>query len=161
MALATALAPAPQVERSAVPAPVLDPARAPSPAARLRVPTGRTKGGPVGVSHHPAARPAPAPAPAQLTCRGVVLCWVAAAVSVVVIAFGFGQGMQSATPALAGAQSVTVQSGESLWEVAQQVNPGVDPRVTVAAIRQANGLGSGAIVQPGTTLAVPVYAQGR
>jgi LysM repeat protein len=84
-----------------------------------------------------------------------------AALSIVGIAFGLAHGMQTSAPDVLGTQAVTVHSGESLWALAQQVNPGVDPRVTIAAIRDANGLGSASIVQPGTTLAVPVFGSQR
>lgn len=150
MALATTLAPAP------VHAPAPSPgSRAVAPRARpRRMPPRRAKLGPVGSSHHVA----PERSPVQLTRRGVVACWLAAIVSMGVIAFGFFQGLQPSTPAVAGAQSVTVESGASLWDLAKQVNPDVDPRVTIAAIREANGLDPAAVVQAGTTVAVPVYA---
>lgn len=161
MALATALAPAPTaaatVERSPASTPVYGPVRESSRTSRRRVRPRRPKVGPVGGSHHPSAPLGRA----RLTRRGVVLCWVAAALAVVVMAFGLAQGLQTATPATTGAQSVTVESGGSLWSIAQRVNPGVDPRVTIEAIRQANGLDVSAEVQPGATLSVPVYTPAR
>jgi hypothetical protein len=117
----------------------------------------RPKVGPVGLSHH-ASRHVP---PARLTRRGAVLCWMLAALATVDMVFGLFHGLQSSTPSVVGTQAVTVHPGESLWALAQHVNPGVDPRVTIAAIRDANGLGSVSIVQPGTTLAVPVYESAR
>lgn len=50
---------------------------------------------------------------------------------------------------------VVVQPGQTLWELARRVAPGVDPRTTVAQIRELNSLPS-ATVMPGQRLAVPV-----
>ncbi|MEO7722535.1 MAG: LysM peptidoglycan-binding domain-containing protein [Pseudolysinimonas sp.] len=52
-------------------------------------------------------------------------------------------------------QYVTVESGESLWQVAQAVAPTADPRDVVANILSLNDLNSGE-VQPGQRLAIPV-----
>ncbi len=49
---------------------------------------------------------------------------------------------------------VTVESGESLWQVAQAVAPTADPRDVVANILSLNDLSSGE-VQPGQRLAIP------
>jgi hypothetical protein len=51
-------------------------------------------------------------------------------------------------------QYVTVEPGESLWQVAQSVAPGADPRDVVADILNLNDLSSGE-VQPGQRLAIP------
>lgn len=166
MALTATVAPAtvPSSPRPGglAPSPSAVPGRPASRPRRREAPRRRTKAGPVGVSHRAPARPDPARSTrARLTPRGVLACWLAAIAAVVVATFGFAHGMGSTTPVVAGAQSVTVQAGGSLWDVARQVNPDVDPRVTIAAIRQANGLGPAELVQPGTTLAVPVYAERR
>jgi hypothetical protein len=49
---------------------------------------------------------------------------------------------------------VTVQPGESLWQLAQSVAPSADPRDVVADIQNLNNLSSGDI-QPGQRIAVP------
>lgn len=49
---------------------------------------------------------------------------------------------------------VVVQPGESLWKIAQAVAPQADPRATITAIRDLNGLGGNAVV-PGQALIVP------
>ncbi|GAA1353546.1 LysM peptidoglycan-binding domain-containing protein [Falsarthrobacter nasiphocae] len=59
----------------------------------------------------------------------------------------------SAAPSVA---VVTVEPGESMWEVAQRTNPGTDPREVVAAIVEANGLASSAL-EPGQELSVPLF----
>ncbi len=149
MALATALPPTVVPTREKAAPPRQRPRRAAQPR--------RVKLGPVGVGHHVPVEPAPA----RLTRRGVLACWLAGFVAVGVIAFGLTQAFQPVAPAVVGAQTVTVLPGQSLWSVATQVNPNVDPRVSIGAIRQANGLGSTSIIQPGSELSVPVYAGQR
>jgi LysM repeat protein len=51
-------------------------------------------------------------------------------------------------------KSWVVQPGETLWSVAQHVEPGADPRETVLRIEQLNGLTS-ADVTVGQHLVVP------
>jgi LysM repeat protein len=54
---------------------------------------------------------------------------------------------------------VTVQQGESLWQLAQQVAPSADPRDVVADIARLNNLSSG-VIQPGQRIAIPAqYAR--
>lgn len=68
----------------------------------------------------------------------------------------------SALPALSGASSpgvaavteVTVGAGDSLWSIAQQADPGADPRTAVQRIRTLNGLQSDAVSE-GVVLKVP------
>jgi hypothetical protein len=96
------------------------------------------------------------PAQMRLTRRGLVASWVVAALSIAVTIFGLASGLQSSAPAQVGTQSVVVQPGETLWEVARAVNPGVDPRVTIAAIRGENAL-DGAVLAPGARLLVPTF----
>ena len=56
-------------------------------------------------------------------------------------------------------QYVTVESGDSLWSVAERVAPNADPRDVIADIVSLNGLDS-AVVSPGQQLAVPAkYAK--
>jgi LysM repeat protein len=51
-------------------------------------------------------------------------------------------------------QHVTVASGETLWQIAQDVAPTADPRDVIAAIVQLNNM-QGASVQAGQSLAIP------
>lgn len=69
-------------------------------------------------------------------------------------------GALQATVAIAGStaasvdfDTVTVQQGQSLWQIAETVAPGVDPREVVAEIELLNSL-TGSI-QPGQQLAIP------
>ena len=59
---------------------------------------------------------------------------------------------------VAVAERVTVRPGETLWEIAERARPGVDPRQTIARIRDMNGLTS-SVAQAGQVLLVPGAAQ--
>lgn len=97
----------------------------------------------------------------RLTRRGLLATRLVAVATLLLIGFGFAQGAVPARPASVGTQVVTVLPGESLWSVAQQVNPTADPRVTIEAIRELNDLGSGASVRSGSELMVPVFGNAR
>lgn len=66
-------------------------------------------------------------------------------------AIGAAAGTQGSTATF---QYVTVDPGESLWQVAETVAPTADPREVVADIVNLNNLGSGE-VQSGQRLAIP------
>lgn len=51
-------------------------------------------------------------------------------------------------------QYVTVESGDSLWSVAERIAPNADPRDVIADLVSLNGLES-SVVSPGQQLAVP------
>ena len=51
-------------------------------------------------------------------------------------------------------RTVTVQPGETLWQIARDVRPNADPRETVARIQELNGLTT-ATVWAGQPLIVP------
>ncbi|HET8868607.1 MAG TPA: hypothetical protein VFM87_09785 [Agrococcus sp.] len=55
-------------------------------------------------------------------------------------------------------EHVTVMPGQSLWQIAQSVAPGADPRDVIAEIEMLNGI-AGAI-QPGEQLAIPAHYTG-
>ena len=50
---------------------------------------------------------------------------------------------------------VTIGQGDSLWAIAESLDPQGDPRVMVDEIIRLNGLGD-AVVEPGQRLALPV-----
>lgn len=66
-------------------------------------------------------------------------------------AIGAAAGSQGSTATF---QYVTVETGESLWQVAEAVAPTADPRDVIADILSLNNLSSGE-VQPGQRLAIP------
>jgi len=100
-----------------------------------------------------AARRVPAQ-PVRLTRRGrltVVLLLLA----VLVVGLSVGMVSQAAGPSRPHVQpTVTVQPGESLWQVAVRVAPGADPRLVVDELVRANHL-PGATVVAGQQLVVP------
>jgi hypothetical protein len=66
-------------------------------------------------------------------------------------AIGAAAGTQGST---ASYQYLTVEPGESVWQVAQSIAPTADPRDVIADILSLNNLSSGD-VQPGQRLAIP------
>ncbi len=104
-----------------------------------------------------AAQPS-VPAPTgrlRLTRRGravlvllfVTLCFVA-------FSLGRTSSQASTTPIGPATRAVTVEPGQTLWQIAETVAPGADPRDTVDRIRELNGMSS-APVRAGQRLIVP------
>jgi len=95
----------------------------------------------------------------RITRRGRAVVTLLIAVPLAIAAAVTGIG---AIEAAAGTQStvgtsfqyVTVESGESLWQVAETVAPKADPRDVIAGIVSLNNLGSSE-VQAGQRLAIP------
>jgi hypothetical protein len=106
----------------------------------------------------------------HLTRRGRVVFTTLAAIPLIVGALGFalnggiaaatggmGQGAAQSTAVQFDAVQfdyVTVQSGQSLWELAESIGPTADPRDVIADIVSLNRLQS-EDVQPGQRLALP------
>lgn len=116
----------------------------------------------------PSARPAPlatvtalrAPhprsvaAPLRLTRRGVhVLALAVAALGAALVWVAALSAPRPGPVAPAGPALVTVESGDTLWSIAQRVAPGRDPRAEVATLQRINRL-SGAQLAPGQLLRV-------
>lgn len=98
--------------------------------------------------------------PLRLTRRGRVVvrlllaALVVTAVAVGVLATsGVASAGRDARPAVVTTH--VVLPGETLWELAERVAPGSDPRDVVARIVELNGL-EGAGVRAGTRLVLPV-----
>jgi LysM repeat protein len=72
------------------------------------------------------------------------------------LVFALNGGMATATleGSSADLQYVTVDTGQSLWQVAETIAPNADPRDVIAAIMQLNRLES-ADVLAGQQLAIP------
>ncbi|MBM3691435.1 MAG: LysM peptidoglycan-binding domain-containing protein [Actinobacteria bacterium] len=97
-------------------------------------------------------------APIRLTTRGrralfglglsVVLVAVTPLVSV------FAGASNQVIESTQIAHSITVQSGDTLWEIARSIAPNRDPREVVWEIKQMNNLGVGLV--PGDKLLVPL-----
>jgi hypothetical protein len=107
----------------------------------------------------------------RITRRGRAVLATMAAVPLVVGAVLLGGGLAAAAGvAVTGSSAagsdmsssnaasfeyVTIQSGQSLWQLAETVAPSADPREVIAAIVNLNQLPSES-VQPGQRLALPV-----
>jgi hypothetical protein len=103
-----------------------------------------------------AARP---PSPTlRLTNRGRVVLTAFAATPLVIAALVFSLNGGGATATLEGSSVafdyVTIQSGQSLWQIAEELAPRADPREVIAEIVKLNALGS-ADVYAGQELAIP------
>ncbi|MDF1478980.1 LysM peptidoglycan-binding domain-containing protein [Leifsonia sp. H3M29-4] len=94
----------------------------------------------------------------RLTKRGRGVLTTLAAAPLVVAAFVFALNGGGATASLEGSdvafQYVTVDSGESLWQLAETIAPGADPRDVIERIVQLNQLDSSEVF-PGQQLAIP------
>lgn len=94
----------------------------------------------------------------RLTTRGRRLV---AAITVVVFGaavFVIGQQIVSSLrdePRYTHTTTVQVGAGQSLWSVAQETNPGVDPRQVIEEIADLNNLRNASDVVAGQTLVVP------
>jgi len=99
----------------------------------------------------------------RITARGraVLLTIVATPLVIVALVFGLNAGGAAANlePASDTFTYVTVESGQSLWDIAADVAPGVDPREFVADVVSLNQLAS-AELQPGQQLAIPHHYEG-
>ncbi|MBK9741001.1 MAG: LysM peptidoglycan-binding domain-containing protein [Actinobacteria bacterium] len=104
-------------------------------------------------------RSARTPAPVRLTTRGRVVLLVVSTLFLALVVLLSGRFSADAGTS-AGAQGratgvVVVQPGESLWQIAQQIAPALDPREVVTAIRALNGLGDSTVIA-GQSIVVPV-----
>lgn len=95
----------------------------------------------------------------RLTRRGRAVFTTLAAAPLVFAALGFAVngGMATATVesgSTAGSSSITVLSGQTLWQLAEEISPEADTREVVAQLLHANALDS-AEVYPGQRLVVP------
>jgi len=94
----------------------------------------------------------------RITRRGRAVLTLLVAVPLPIAAAVTGIGALGAAAGTQGSAAtfsyVTVEPGESLWQVAQEVAPTADPRDVVADILTLNNLSSGE-VQPGQRLAIP------
>jgi Tfp pilus assembly protein FimV len=92
----------------------------------------------------------------RLTRRGRLLLVALAAASGVLVAAAVGSlgGDAGDGLELAGARSVVVQPGDTLWTIAASVATGEDVRAVVDELREANDLQSTTLV-PGQVLTLP------
>lgn len=103
----------------------------------------------------------------RITRRGRVVLAILLIAPLIALALAFAPGSPwSAGAAIAGSepsavdfQYVTVEPGQSLWQLAESIAPGADPRDVISDLVRLNGL-EGSIVHPGERLAIPAaYAK--
>jgi hypothetical protein len=133
-------------------------------APRLRLVEGEDRRG--GGRSAVAAAAGPARAahrPVRLTHRGrlVLVVLLALVATAVLFAVGLvpsqastGASLPPLSPGAAGAHTLIAQPGDTLWSIAVRIAPGVDPRVTVQRVIDANHLG-GVSIEAGQTLVLP------
>ncbi|HEY4270147.1 MAG TPA: LysM peptidoglycan-binding domain-containing protein [Galbitalea sp.] len=92
----------------------------------------------------------------RMTARGraVLLVLVAIPVIAIALAFGLSAGGATATGSSSPLSTVTVQPGQTLWQVATKVAPQSDPRDVINDIMSVNRLTT-ATIQPGEKLEIP------
>jgi hypothetical protein len=100
--------------------------------------------------------PLAAPSRVHLTRRGRLVLLALGALLLFVAVSAGRSGSQAATYTESGPslQQVTVQSGDTLWSVAQRIAPRNDPREVVAQIQRINHL-HGAALRAGQQLLLP------
>ncbi|WP_308491346.1 LysM peptidoglycan-binding domain-containing protein [Microbacterium terrisoli] len=96
----------------------------------------------------------------RLTLRGrrvlaaIVAIPVAGAIAMAVIGGGAALASKDAGAPAGTFSTVSVQAGDTLWSIAQEVAPRSDPRDVVDAIVRLNAL-DGVALQPGERIAIP------
>jgi LysM repeat protein len=96
----------------------------------------------------------------RLTARGrrvvafLVALPIVVALSVAAV-LGGGAAIASGSAGTVEFDYVTVQAGQSLWSIAEDIAPASDPRDVIAEIRSLNQLSTSS-VQPGQRIAIPV-----
>jgi len=95
----------------------------------------------------------------RLTTRGRVVALLALAVlAFAAVSLGRVVTIAATDAAAPPREAVVVEHGQTLWQIARDISPGVDPRITVDRLIEINGL-DGAEVRVGQQLLVP--AEGR
>jgi LysM repeat protein len=92
----------------------------------------------------------------RLTRRGRILFSLLIAVPLVVGTLATAVSAVAVTGSSPNSSIVTVEAGQSLWQIAALVAPGANPADVVAELVAINGL-SGATVQPGQALVLPAH----
>ena len=84
--------------------------------------------------------------PARLTRRGRLVVVLLALLLLVVAGFTLGRVSSQAAGPAKPLPTVTVHTGETLWQIAARVAPDVDRRALVLQIEQLNHLRDGRVV---------------
>lgn len=95
----------------------------------------------------------------RLTRRGRLVVFLAALAVVLGLFVAFGSSVVASDEAgdPAAVTTVTVQPGQTMWEIAREANPSGDVRHTVHEIAELNALPSAGQLPVGEQIAVPRY----
>jgi predicted Zn-dependent protease len=97
----------------------------------------------------------PSSSSVRLTRRGrAMLVLLVAAVAFLAFSIGRVASQAGTEPTGSATRAVTVQPGQTLWQLAVQVAPQDDPRATVDRIRELNDMRT-EVLQAGQRLVVP------
>ena len=127
-----------------------------------RIPSSLAVTGPARVPVLRPARPVNGSTTVRLTRRGRVLRSLVlapvlvAAVLVAVVAWGADVVASSGGGKPVPVRTVTVQPGQTLWDIAADSGVGGDPRLVVARIQDLNALPDAGDLQVGQSIAVPL-----
>ncbi|TPW70268.1 LysM peptidoglycan-binding domain-containing protein [Schumannella sp. 10F1B-5-1] len=104
------------------------------------------------------AAPRPGAARLRITRRGQMVLSALIAIPLVfgaaVLVLGGGDAVATSTSSSTTFEHIRVQSGDTLWSIAERVAPESDPRDVAAAIINLNQLDS-ASLEPNDLLAIP------
>jgi hypothetical protein len=89
----------------------------------------------------------------RLTSRGRVVVAVVWLLMAAVAAFPLFRSDDVQRPVTT--TTIVVEPGDTLWTLADEIDPAADPRTVVDAIVELNGLRSGGDIYPGDLLVVP------
>ena len=93
----------------------------------------------------------------RLTRRGKVLMWILACTIGLILGVVLGDvATAESFPEAFEVQSHFVSQGETLWEIALDINPGIDTRDVVADIVDLNGFTDSSILA-GSVIYLPIY----
>ncbi|HEU4850249.1 MAG TPA: LysM peptidoglycan-binding domain-containing protein [Terrimesophilobacter sp.] len=99
----------------------------------------------------------------RITRRGRAVLAALIIVPLIAMALAFalngGAATASAGPSTTDFQYVTVEPGQSLWQLAESIAPGADPRDVISDLVRLNGL-QDSVVHPGERLAIPAAYAG-
>ena len=100
--------------------------------------------------------------PVRLTARGRRVLGALVIVAVAVVAYAFSAlfaGMASATTTdlvYSETSFVVVEQGQTLWQIATEIDSSADPRAVIDVIEDLNAMGASDVIQAGQVLVVPI-----
>jgi nucleoid-associated protein YgaU len=92
----------------------------------------------------------------RLTSRGRVVVAVVWLLMAAVAAFPLFRSDDVQRP-VTTTTTIVVEPGDTLWTLADEIDPAADPRTVVDAIVELNGLRSGGDIYPGDLLVIPGF----